>query len=415
MIKKRNPFLAFLLATVPGLGQLYNGQVKKASIVLLIDYIAIFFLFYTQIFMSVIGLYSLILFSVGMIIYRLIDAVIVAKKQKEYELKNYNKWYFYVLFIVFIYSSHFIIEKTSTTTLRSFNIPTGSMEPTIPVGDRIIAQTGFYKNHDMVRNDLIIFHYPAELDKPIDEKTYYVSRCVAIPGDTFSIINKQVHINGQPSTIASQLKYKFKCYTNNLLSERLKNERLKKEYRIHSYDFFGNDMLTRNGKKLYLIDISTDHVEKLRSANIFDSIIDFKLEELDQSTMLFPYAHQYKQWTCDDYGKIWIPKAGVTIQLTPYLIETYGQTISQYEGHTKVESKDGQLFIDDKLVSSYTFKQNYYFTMGDNRHSSADGRYWGFVPEDHLVGKAWLVFYSYDPDLSYPDNFLKDRFFMPIK
>src|SRR6187551_3339620 len=138
MIQKRNPFFAVLLAFVPGLGQVYNGQTKKAGIILLIDYVAIFFLFYTQIFMSATGLYSLILFSLGMIIYRLIDAFIVAKKQKEYELKNYNKWYIYVLFIVFIYSSHFIIEETSTTTLRSFNIPSGAMEPTIPVGDRII-------------------------------------------------------------------------------------------------------------------------------------------------------------------------------------------------------------------------------------------------------------------------------------
>ncbi|HSY62873.1 MAG TPA: signal peptidase I, partial [Cytophaga sp.] len=286
MIKKRKPLLALLLALIPGLGQLYNGQAKKAAILVLIDFTLILFILYTQIFMSVVGLSIILSLVFGILIYKLSDAFIVARKNQHYELKRYNTWYVYLLFVAVIIIFQVIADETKTNTIRSFKIPTSSMEPTILVGDRIIAQVGFYKNNAVNRNDLIIFHYPAETDKPIDEKTHYVSRCVAIPGDTLSIRNKQVYINNQPSIIPTEVKHKFKCYTNNILSEIVK-----KKYGVRSYDMFGNELLESNGKKLYLIDLSTENVKKLRSSNAFDSIVDFKLQELDQNTMLFPYTH----------------------------------------------------------------------------------------------------------------------------
>ena len=339
----------------------------------------------------------------------MIDAFIVAKKNQHYELKRYNTWYVYLLFVASLAICQALIDETKTNSLQSFKIPSGNMTPAMHIGDRIVAQIGYYRNHDVVRNDLIIFRYPAELDKPMDEKTHYVSRCVGIPGDTLSLRNKQLYINSLPSIIPAELQHTFKCFTNNILSENIK-----KKYNIQTKDNLG-ELLSFENKTLYLIDLTQSSVDELRKTDIFDSIVDFQLKELDQNTMMFPYAHKSQYWTPDDYGPLWIPKSGVTIKLDSNIVEMYVQTIKNYEGHTSVEAAGDKLNINGTPVSEYTFKQNYYFTMGDNRHGSADSRYWGFVPEDHLVGKAWLVFYSYDPDLSFPDNFRKERFFMPVK
>jgi signal peptidase I len=102
-----------------------------------------------------------------------------------------------------------------------------------------------------------------------------------------------------------------------------------------------------------------------------------------------------ENWTVDDYGPMWIPKKGASIQLTPENVIRYKRCIATYEGN-KFEEKNGQYFINDQPATSYTFKMNYYWMMGDNRHNSLDSRFWGFVPEDHIVGKASLIWFSYD-------------------
>jgi len=410
MIKARNPFFAALFAFIPGLGQLYNGQFRKSMLLLLIDFIIIFFFYHTQIFMSIVSLSILIILSIGLILFRIIDAFIVAKKNKSYELKIYNKWYIYVLFTFMIVVSHLIIEETATKGIRSFSIPTGSMEPTIIVGDRIISQLGYYTNHDMNRNDLIVFHFPGEADKQIDEKTHYVSRCIAIPGDSLSIINKLVYINSKPANISADLKFKFKCFTSNTLSDRAR-----KKYNIHSYDIYLNDLIRYENNSMYLIDLSQSTADKLKNAKIFDSIVELDFNEFDPTSILFPFAKKTSHWTADDFGPLWIPKKGSTIFLDENTIEIYGQTILAYEGNRSVEFDKDKLIINGNPVSEYTFKQNYYFTMGDSRHNSADGRMWGFVPEDHIVGKVWLLLYSKDNTLPFYNCYRTDRFFIPIK
>ena len=410
MIKPRNPFLALLLAIVPGLGQFYNGQIKKSIVFVAINFILLFLFYYTQVFMSIAGISILIIYSIGFFFYRTIDAFIIAKRNKLYELKPYNRWYFYILFTAIIFLCSFTIEEISGGGIRSFSIPTASMEPTVMVGDRVLAQLGYYSNHNMQRNDVVVFHYPAEMDKPIEEKTYYVSRCVAIPGDSISIINKKIYVNSKSTTDQIELKYKFKCFTNEPLSENIKTKN-----NIHTYDIFLEDIMEFDGNSFYLIDLKQSDVEKIRTKKIFDSIVAFDFVELDPNAIMFPFATNSLQWKQNNYGPLWIPKKGVTIHLDQNNIETYAQTIINYEGNKSAELAGHTLLIDGKPVSEYTFKKNYYFTMGDNRDNSSDGRVWGFVPDDHLVGKAWLALYSRDLQKSFFKSFNSNRLFVPIK
>jgi signal peptidase I len=114
---------------------------------------------------------------------------------------------------------------------------------------------------------------------------------------------------------------------------------------------------------------------------------------------VYPYASQLG-WNVDNFGPLVCPKKGMTMEMTPENVTKYEPVIAKYEGLDDVKAVEGKLLIDGKEVSSYTFKQNYYFMMGDNRHNSEDSRFWGFVPEDHVVGKAWLVWLSIDPNES---------------
>ena len=129
----------------------------------------------------------------------------------------------------------------------------------------------------------------------------------------------------------------------------------------------------------------------------------------DSEMMIFPFSADFK-WTRDNFGPIWIPQKGATVELTLENLPLYQRIITSYEGN-ELEIKDGKIYINSEETHEYTFKQDYYFMMGDNRHNSLDSRYWGFVPEDHIVGKPAVIWLSIDGNKAFPKNIRWRRFF----
>jgi len=146
---------------------------------------------------------------------------------------------------------------------------------------------------------------------------------------------------------------------------------------------------------VYRINMTFPELEKLKK--IPGVVVNSITKEIDQSSSgnVFPHDTTYFKWTADNFGPIWVPKKGATINLTPQNTDLYRRCIEVYEKNTW-EQQGGKIFINGKEATTYTFKMDYYWMMGDNRHKSQDSRFWGFVPEDHIVGKASIIWFSWE-------------------
>jgi signal peptidase I len=223
--------------------------------------------------------------------------------------------------------------------------------------------------------------------RPVDKRDHYVKRCLAVAGDTLEIKNKQIFVNGILLPNPKNVQYAYDA--NDIAVSELSASGVNVEDRGGPSTYFMNDatvaMLKAKGKKPVPV-------------------------EKHKTIELFPHdTTNFKGWTIDDYGKIWIPKAGVTIPISMENIALYTRIIGVYENN-KLEFKDGKILINGAEANNYTFKQNYYWMMGDNRHNSQDSRYWGFVPEDHIVGKPLFIFFSLKNG-SFSKGILWNRFF----
>ena len=340
-----------------------------------------------------------------------------------------------------------------TYFIQPFTIPTSSLEKTLLVGDFLFVSKFHYgaRNpmttvavpmvHDSIpvantrsylkwprlpyfrlpgiskleRNDIAVFNWPVDtvrffgdkeangIVKPIDKKSNYVKRTVGIPGDKLAIKDGVVYINGEelkyPERTKLQYSYTVKTDGTPLNGDYIVNK-------LHVSDPAG--YITKDS--LIFSALTDESVEALKALSAVKSVD--RIVKHYPDTRVFPYTGV---WNEDQMAEIYIPEKGKTIEISPENIAYYRQIIKDYEGNTLTEIGD-EIRINGIPTKTYTFKQDYYFMMGDNRHNSEDSRFWGFVPEDHIVGKPIFIWMSIDsnPSLKLLDKMRWERFFTTV-
>lgn len=311
-------------------------------------------------------------------------------------------------------------------TIEAYTIPTSSMEKSLLIGDFLFVSKLSYgpripntplsfpfAHHTMPltknmksyldwikwdyrrlpgfgkikNNDVVVFNYPMEDFRPVDKRENYIKRCIAIPGDTLLIVDRQVYLNGKANENPPKMQYAYNVKTD---GTGFNPKVLKK------LDITEGSPLTFGEWSLRM---TKDVAAKVKE---FDNVINVEEANMGKDVFadyIFPHTPAYP-WNVDNFGPLVIPKKGATVELNAKNLPIYERIITIYEGNT-LDTSTGKILINGEEAASYTFKMDYYFMMGDNRHNSADSRFWGFVPEDHIVGKAVFIWLSLDKNESF--------------
>ncbi len=391
------------------------------------------------------------------------------KQYKEGEKKN--AWFEWIDAIIFaLVVSTFI----KAFFFEAYMIPTSSMERTLMTGDYLfvskfkygpkVSQTpiSFPLVHNVLpitggesylkwiqnpyrrmagitsvkRNDIVVFNFPhgdtvlkavpsedyythvrlngrnythrmygPVVVRPVDKMDNYVKRCVAVAGDSLEIINGVVFVNGQQQPGFTGIQNTYTVFTNGTQV----NPKIVEAMGINPAELYFDASLPG----YHAFPMNEAEVKEIGNLpNVLDirQNIDFYPPDFpDSPLMLFPFAGDYK-WTRDNFGPLWIPKKGETVELNSDNLPLYSRIISVYEGKELITRGDS-IFINGVYSESYTFDMNYYFMLGDNRHNSLDSRYWGFVPESHVVGSPSLVWFSKSQNKTFPKNIRWKRIF----
>ena len=321
-----------------------------------------------------------------------------------------------------------------TFFIEAYTIPTSSMEKTLLVGDFLFVSKvnygprvpntpiafpfvhnklpffggksfseslqvpykrlkGFQK---VERNDIVVFNYPMDDHYPVDKRENYIKRCVAIPGDTFTIDSTLIYINGAP-TIYNERTNKQFIYEINTNGIGFSSRQLQREMGDY-FDIGVNGDIKGNRNSKWYFQLTENNLNKIKSFPNIKSITPLLMPKwvTDHYNPAFPAKNQNSlKWNTDYYGPIYIPKKGDTLILNKENLPIYERLITIYENN-QLEWDEEKIIINGNKTNTYVVKMNYYWMMGDNRHNSQDSRYWGYVPEDHVLGKPLFIWMSWD-------------------
>lgn len=236
------------------------------------------------------------------------------------------------------------------------------------------------------------------VSRPVDKRENYIKRGVGMPGDVLELKEGQLYVNGVMADNPEKLQYDYIVKTNGTPLNKIKLQELG-----IAYDDMG--MISASE---YYFPLTLEMVEKLQKFPNVTSVTRSLATGVDPD--IFPFSPENYSWNVDNFGPLYIPKKGDKVELNMKTLPLYERIIGAYEGN-KLEVKDSVIYINGQQADSYTFNMDYYWMMGDNRHRSADSRYWGFVPEDHIVGKAYFIWLSLDKDKSFLSKIRWNRMF----